>query len=254
VAVLDNPESQTFRSEKVAMGTDATALVEAKPANRWIAMTMPIWPNPGFTERGEEPLAPLPGIARHYGLFSVLADVRNRTGRGYKVTATAVVPDVGPVQYEYDTDDGGHDPLQFIDVPRGTPKDALPAWRALTRLDKYHDATWFTLTELENAPYDQVLYEQAVAYESEYLRWKETGEPPEMHARSVGGPGMRVVNEVEYAAGLRGPEQTAIDFRWKGRTVREDAPQSWWATLAMMKLIAPDGDTDRVRMLMAFDS
>lgn len=64
---------------------------------------------------------------------------------------------------------------------------------------------------------------------------------------------MRIVTVEEYEAGERG-EQTAIDFRWVGNALKDDVPTSWWATLAVMHLVAPEGDPDRVRMLIVFDS
>lgn len=230
-----------------------TALIEAQVEGTWIPMLAPVWPNDGFQNRGEEPLAKTPVIVRDYALFSVLADVRNRTGRGYTVHIKDEIDGI-PIEYDYDTDDGGHDPLIPIAMPRGVPGDASEPWRKFMKAHKVHDPTWLTLGDLLGADWDQVVYEQAVAYENEYLHWKETGEPPKMGARSVGGPGLRVVNEVEYAAGVRGEKQTAIDFRWRGGTVREQASKAWWATLGMMTLIAPNQDAEKVRMLLAFDS
>jgi hypothetical protein len=237
------------------VGTDATALVEVRVNDKWIPVIKPIWPNEGFQHRGEQPLAATPTVLRDYALFSVLADVRNRTGRGKSVHIKDEIEGI-PVEYDYDTDDGGHDPLVPIATPRGVPEDASKPWRQFVKANKHrvHDMTWLTLTDLLAADWDQVIYEQAVVYEDEYLRWKDTGEAPKMGARSVGGPGLRIVNEVEYAAGVRGERQTAVDFRWTGKTVREEASKAWWATLGMMTLIAPDNDPQRVRLLLAFDS
>ncbi len=229
-----------------------TALVEVQIEGTWIPMLAPVWPNDGFQNRGENALGKTPVIVRDYALFSVLADVRNRTGRGYVVHIKDEIEGI-PVEYDYDTDDGGHDPLIPIAMPRGVPKDASPPWKKFVKSHKLHDETWLTLADLLGADWDQVIYEQAVASEEEYLRWKETGVPPKMASRSMGGPGMRIVNEVEYAAGERG-EQTAVDFRWRGKTVREEASKAWWATIGMMTIIAPDSDAERVRMLLAFDS
>jgi hypothetical protein len=247
-------ESQTFRESKERfVGTDVTLMVEAQIDGRWVPVVKPIWPNQGFRDRGEEPFGITPYILRDYGLFAVLADVRNKSGRGTITHMTGEVEGI-PYEYDYDTDDGGHDHLDQFFEPRGVPADANPAWQEFVKQRKFHDPTWFTLEELENAPYDQVLYEQCVAYEDEYLHWQETGHRPTFAARSAGGPGLEIVNEVEYAAGKRGPKQTAIDFRWRGGTVREEASQAWWATLGIMSMIAPNQDHSRVRMLLVFDS
>jgi hypothetical protein len=135
------------------------------------------------------------------------------------------------------------------------PEDASQVWKDFTAQEDQglHDPTWLTLTELLSADWDQALYEQCVALESEYLRWRETGEAPRYRSRGVGGPGMRVVNEVEYAAGVRG-EQTAVDFRWRQGPLRESIPKAWWSTLAVMLLLVEQGKTDDVRMLLIFDS
>lgn len=228
-------------------------MVEVQIGNEWRPIVKPIWPNDGYDQRGESPFAITPVIARHYGLFSVLADVRNRTGRGY---VTHIVDEVEGhrVEYDYDTDDGGHDPLAYIAEPKGVPEDANEAWQKFTSLPKFHDMTWLTLAELEAGPWDQVLYEQGVAYEDEYLAWKNEGIQPRMHARSVGGPGLRIVNEVEYAAGERGETQTAVDFRWTGKTVREDVSPGFWVIVEVMRILCPSQDKDRIRLLLAFDS
>jgi hypothetical protein len=230
-----------------------TTMVEVMIDGRWRGMLDPIWPNDGYKRRGEEPFVMAPVIGRHYALYSVLADVRNQSGRG---TVTHMVGEYEghKIEYDYDTDDGGHDPLEFISVPKGVPEDANQAWREFTKQEMLHDPSWLTLAEIEAGPWDQYIYEQAIAYEDEYVRWKEKGEAPTMHARSVGGPGLEVVNEVEYAAGKRGPQQTAVDFRWKGNTVREDVGRSWWLTVAIMRMIAPNQDPNRVRLLFVFDS
>jgi hypothetical protein len=222
---------------------------------QWRPVVAPVWPNAKYgEEQGQKPFAVCPVPPRHYGLFSVLADVRNRTGRG-KVTMIKHEIEGVPFEFRYDTDDGGHDPIEPIATPRGVPLDANPAWRAFATDDNVHDATWLTLQEIEAAPqWDQVLYEQAVAIEEDYIVYQETGKPPGNHARSVGGPGLAVVTEVEYAAGKRGENQTAVDFRWTGKTVREDVATVWWAIVAMMTLVAPEGDSEKVRLLAVFDS
>jgi hypothetical protein len=237
------------------MGTDINAMVEVQDASgRWRPVIAPVWPNAKYHEEpGQKPFGMMPVIARHYGLFSVLADVRNRTGRGTVTMQKVEVPEVGEVEFAYDTDDGGHDPLVPLDLPRGTPDDANEGWRTFTSHDFVHDSTWFTLAELEAGPWDQVIHEQAIVSEQEYLTWRDTGQIPQMHSRGIGGPGMRVVTVDEYEAGERG-QQTAVDFRWIGRTVYEDAPNSWWLTLTVMQLVAPEGDPEKVRLLLAFDS
>ena len=235
------------------MGTDAIGMVEVQKDGRWSLITYPLWPNWNWKERGEQPLSVTPQLPRHYGLFSALADVRNRSGRGIKIMQKINVPGNEPIDWLYDTDDGGHDPLEFIDEPRGVPKDANGGWKAYCTAEGTHDPTWFTLAELMDGPWDQTFHERSVLFEEDYVKYLETGEEPEYRAAGVGGPDMRVVSEEEYAAGERG-EKTAVDFHWKGRPLRQDIPEIWWALLGAMDMVAPDQDANRVRLLVCFDS
>lgn len=234
------------------MGTDAHFMVEVKSDDRWVAVIAPIWPDAVTREHGV-PFGLYPVVPRHYGLYSLLADVRNRTGRGKVSMIKQHIEGHGEVEFRYDTDDGGHEPLRPIAPPRGLPEDVNGPWRKFTQESWVHDPTWLTLDELESADWDQVLQEQAIVREEDYLLWRETGEMPELRPRGVGGEGIRVVTVEQYEAGERG-ETTAIDFHWVGQTLREDVPKAWWATLAVMRMIAPHGDTEKVRLLVAFDS
>jgi hypothetical protein len=239
------------------MGTDAHAMVEVKTDEGWEMCTLPLFPQPEtWRKTGRSPLGPNPEIERKYGLFSLLADVVNRTGRMGVTIIHHDIPDHGPIDIEYDMDDGGHEPIVPISEPRGIPLDADPAWQMFARQDGIHSATWFTLDELDDQHpmWDQVLHEDGVVVEAEYLKYKETGELPGQIARQVGGPGLRIVTEEEYDAGERGEGQTAVHIRWTGQTIREEAGRAWWATLAAMRLVAPDDDKTRVRLLIAFDS
>lgn len=239
------------------MGTDLHLMVEVQMDDGWMPVVDKIWPN----DQGHEgsPWDVTPVIDRHYGLHSVLADVRNKSGRGSVMMMPIHHPETGEFvdMYRYDTDDGGHDPLIPISLPRGIPEDVNPIWRDWMKQENVglHDPSWLTLEDIEgnDGIWDQVLYEQAVVSEVEYKRYLADGTKPTMHARASGGPGARTVTEVEYAAGERGEESTAIDMRWKGNTVRDDVPKSWWATVAVMHIV--EAKTGRpIRLLISFDS
>jgi hypothetical protein len=241
------------------MGTDATALVEVKVTDRWVPAIMPIWANPCYNPDDANPmlretLTPIPVMERDYVLFSLLADVRNRSGRGWKTMMKAPVPDSDEfIEWEYDTDDGGHDPIIPIAPPRGVPKDATTPWQELGKSDHFHDLTYLTLDELEGANWDQRVYSQGVVSEEEYIAYRDHGTLPKMVARGAGGKNHLTVNEVEYNAGQRGEGMTSIDLRWASGTVRDHAPW-FFRHMEVMTLLAPDHDHTRVRLMVAFDS
>lgn len=240
------------------MGTDCTALVEVKITDNWVPALIPIWNNPLFKPDSPNPLlrdkiAIVPIIEREYALFSLLADVRNRTGRGWKTAMKREFPDGSVVEWEYDTDDGGHDPLIPIDNPRGVPEDATEPWRNLAESDAFHDLTYLSLKELLEAPWGQRVYSQGVVSEEEYLAYRDHGTHPKMIARGAGGDGLRVVNEVEYESGERGKDVTVVDLRFDGGVLRQRC-DSFFRHIDMMRAIAPDDDPTRVRMMLAFDS
>jgi hypothetical protein len=229
-------------------------MIEIRSDSGWEPCFIPIWPQ-GKREKGGPVLAEMPTLARAYGLFSLLADVVNRNGRLGTTVITKQIEGVGEVQIPYDMDDGGHEPIVPIAEPRGVPDDAWGGWLMFTQQEGIHSPTWFTLDELDvdHPMWDQLLHEDAVVIEEEYLEYKQTGNLPKHLARGVGGTGVRTVTEEEYEAGERG-QQTAIRIKYARHTIRDDAGPAWWATMAAMRLVAPDDDKTRVRMLIAFDS
>lgn len=240
------------------MGTDATAIVEIQLEGQWLAALMPIWPNPNYdpnSDDEEERTEHLihPHIVRDYPLFSVLADVRNRSGRG---TVTMQKQEVAPgkfVDFPYDTDDGGHDTLKYIAEPRGVPDDASEPWKEFFESPGFHDHTWLTLQELLDGPWQQEVTSEGVLLEQDYLLYMREGKHPQYIARGAGGEGLLVVTEEEYLDGKRGEHQTAVRARWKGGTVQKR--NGYFGTyLNIMMMLAPDKDYSRIRMMVAFDS
>lgn len=240
------------------MGTDLTMLVEMKRHGEWQPLLLPIWPNVAYDPESDDVfqqrrLLPVPTVPRNYALYSLLADVRNKTGRGTAQMQTIEVPDMEPIEILYDTDDGGHDPITPIDNPRGCPPDATDVWKELAESGAYHDLTYLSVRELIDAPWDQMVYEQGVTSEVEYLQWQKDGERPQFVARGAGGPGVLVVNELEYAAGIRGERSTSVNFRFRSGTVRELSP-AFLAVVGALKGFCDDEDYSTVRLMLAFDS
>ncbi len=56
------------------------------------------------------------------------------------------------------------------------------------------------------------------------------------------------MTEEEYEAGERG-EQTAIKIKYSRCTIRQEAGAAWWAIVAGMRLVAPNHDKTKVRLL-----
>lgn len=163
---------------------------------------------------------------RDYVLFSMLGDVRNRTGRGtrtWREPAKIRTDDGDLVDFPgfwYDTDDGGHSTLVPIATPRGIPDDANPKWveycerwRIKTNEEDLH-ISWIELEELVNADWNQQIERTAVTTEEEYLRWRDTAQMPKTLAHDAGGPGLRIVTPEEYEAGERGEVATNVRITW----------------------------------------
>ncbi len=233
------------------MGTDASlTIVETKIDDKWVAHAEAIWPEPKSDNMSVYPMIP-----REYELFSILADVRNRSGRGTK-SDVRLPPEAGGGIYVYDTDDGGHDPLIPISNPKGMPPNASSTWRLGVLLFgmrlSLHDLTYLTLEELTTDLWDQQIFRDAYLTEEQYLDYRDNGVLPELLPRATNPDA--VVNEVEYEAGKRGTNgSTAVFTRWKARTVRESCP--WlFDYFRIMESIAPDNDPSKVRLMVAFDS
>lgn len=236
------------------MGTDITALVEARTDSGWEPVIQKIWPNDGFSQRGESPFAPAPRLPRDYSLFAVLADIRNRNNRGTVSQRMIEVPGVGEITMTYDTDNGGHETIDPIDSPRGVPADASELWKSFIASTHpgFHDPSWLTLQEMEDATnWDQPMKLDAVIPAKDYEKFKSTGELPALRPQEAGGPGVTIVTMEEYDAGITG---TMVRVRWEVPSLREEMPIIWWALLGMMGLTAPDGDRSRIRLMFVFDS
>jgi hypothetical protein len=240
------------------MGTDATAIVEVNLEGNWAPALLPIWHNPTYDPNSpdhedHEEFNYHPHLIRDYSLFSLLADVRNRSGRGIKEDRVEVLPSGHTAEFVYDTDDGQHEPLAYIAEPRGIPEDASRPWRELCDVPGFHDHTWLSLEELIDAPWDQEVILEGVVLEEDYVKFVKTGKPPAYVAGGAGGPGVTVVSETEYAGGKRGEGTTVIRARWVGGTIRKRNGYIGRYLKAMEMLMVNDDPTS-VRLLVAFDS
>jgi hypothetical protein len=198
---------------------------------------------------------------RDYVLFSLLGDSRNHGGRHDPTwqEPRTVVDDEGNEHevpgWWYEPDDGGHDRIEPISLPRGVPDDASVTWQAFVAMWEARgasiDVTWLTTEEIVSADWDQVVYSYGVLPEEDYLKLRDEGIIPKLHPMAAGGPGVRTVNEVEYAAGERGEQITCVSARWRSGTVREIT-----GTFLPMVLDIHEGipDGSKVRFMLLFES
>lgn len=229
------------------MGTDIHALVEVS--------------------HNGEPWHPLQGMGmplkgpRDYPLFALLGDSRNHGGRHEpRWQEPMTVKDSEGGEHEvpgwwYAPDDGGFDRIEPISPPRGVPDDASVVWQAFVLVWKSRcdsvDVTWLSLEEVVNANWDQDIYMYGVLPEKEYLELRDEGKRPAIHPAMAGGDGVRVVTEVEYAAGERGENATCISCRWKSGTIREHSGKFLDTFTDIIEHMPP---TSRVRLMLLFES
>jgi len=241
------------------MGTDIHVMAETafeyKGETRWSAITEPVFDHMYFNP--EQPVAGYnypytaePYSGRNYRLFAFLADVRN--GRGFAGIDTGeAVPPISP--------------------PRGTPADASAAWRKYEEEwgGDLHAISWFTLSELKSANWDQPIIERGIINEEQYLDLKAGGfsGTPTAWSGSVTGFGIETLTPEQYESGLRGDRETHIAYQWED-TMRNRGDWFLGHTIPGLERNAPrlgdhpgrgvqdtrPADEERIRIVFGFDS
>lgn len=198
---------------------------------------------------------------RSYPLFALLADVRNHSGRhqprwqehGFLPDGTLITL---PEPILYDTEEGGFDRIEPITEPRGIPDNASDLWKAFAlewlESEATVDTSWITPEEVLTGDFNQPLYGYGHMTEEEYKKYLEGGEPPKLFAEHIGGDGLLVVNEVEYAAGKRGEKDTAIRARWNQGVLRDYAIKFDELAATLAKTSSAGGL--KVRFMLLFES
>jgi len=156
----------------------------------------------------------------------------------------------------YNTDDGGHDPLVPISEPRGVPDDATAEWlQAIERWSALRSEplilSHLTPAEIIAGDWTQGVYQEGLMIEPDYLRFVKDGTLPRLHIDQAGGEGLRVVNEVEYAQGVRGERETAVSTRWKKGTLRE-MYSDFYDSMFVFEQSRPP--TSQMRLMLLFES
>jgi len=195
---------------------------------------------------------------REEAMFALLGDVTNNKGRFKDVFQPArPTPDGKEMvpAFWYRPDQGDHDPIEPICEPRGVPDDASPAWKErvaewAAKRDRVV-TTWLTPEEIIEANWDQQVYRQALLMEADYIELVEKGIQPRRWMSNVGGKGVRVVSEIEYAEGLRGERETIIRAGWNAGTLRSLSHEmpDMFADLLMIR-----PESTKMRLMFIFEA
>lgn len=172
------------------MGCDIHLYVERREGADWV--TADRWKRDKYEEASDRLTVNCEDrfySERNYGLFAILADVRN--GRGFAGIKTGE----------------GFNPMSD---PRGLPDDCSLEVRGESDGwgEDGHSHSWFTVSELMVYDWTQVSCLQgwvdAVNFE-EFERWRKSrGEGPESYCGMVGGGGVRHVTNDEMREMIKG--------------------------------------------------
>lgn len=215
----------------------------------WNALKEPVFPDPYYSAdreigRYNTPYTTTPYRGRNYVLFAFLADVRN--GRGFAGVDTG-------------------DRITPIADPKGIPEDASREWHEYADDDvDLHSASYFTLTELLAADWDQVITHRGFVSEADYLKLRGTNDSPQMWSGGGWGEGVKYITAKEYEDGERGERRTEVQHQWT-TTMREYAEGFLSITIPGLTAIAPrepdpenpseyKPNFDHVRIVFAFDN
>lgn len=159
---------------------------------------------------------------RNYGLFSILAGVRN------------------------------YDGAPCISDPRGLPSDVTAAVKGES--DSWgidgHSHSWVTLQELVDFRWDDPLTESGIVEEKEYT----PGKRPQMYCRGVGGPGVVIVKEKDWIKKTkRDGKRYYIEASWE-TDIQEHIGEWWLESFKELLTKFNDKDLNNIRVVFFFDN
>lgn len=198
------------------MGTDIHMLLEVRDGTRWKPALPPR--ARGYSETGTE----YPRVAdrRNYGLFAMLADVRNgrgfagiRTGEGYApISPPKGLPDDLCDEYQK-----GKDAYDDPNIPLADLGDHSQSWLGLDELLAYdwHQAT------INRGVVDILTF--AKWDERNSYPWDGENNVPDGFCGSVSGGGVRHVTNDEARAMVKALGESMNDVRWG----HVPPPDSW---------------------------
>ncbi len=216
------------------MGCDIHMMAEKRAKDGWKKVGS-VFKNPDYkpgsdrsweqTEFTDEPYD-----GRNYKLFSFLANVRN--GYGFAGVDTG-------------------DEIKPIAMPKGVPSDASPEW--LKEVNDWdvdmHSTSYFTVSELLNADWEQPIVARGVVNLEEYKRLKESGESPTSWSGGIDGPSIITATADDYESGnIENP--THIQMQWS-LPIKDFAGSFYTDTLLQLEAL---GNPDEVRIVFGFDN
>ncbi len=194
------------------MGCDIHLYVERRENNKWLSCDT--WRQADEEASPDVPYGQEFYRSRNYGLFSILANVRN--GRGFAGC---------------DTGDG-YNP---ISLPRGLPGDVSPVVKAVSNQwgGDGHSHSWLTVSEIMAYDWTQVTVRRGFVSAPEYFNWtygswnqKDQGNAPQRYCGDIHGPRIEKVDEETL--------RTRID------KALVDAPENWKARHEIITEALPD--------------
>ena len=226
------------------MGTDIHMYAETRRNKQWTKVGEVFkdnWYNANKPEsRWNKPYTDHPYDDRNYDLFAILANVRN--GHGFAGCRTS----------------NGFNPIA---EPKGLPNDVTPEVQDELRDWDGHSYSWFSLKELKEYDWEQMVTHVGVLSEDQYKEMKETGEHPSSWCGSCCGGDIvtvdsstmdKILNKtmdrdsnVKYYVQTEFPAETYKDccYNFVEKTIPE------------LEALVPENGTDEdVRILFCFDN
>lgn len=206
------------------MGCDIHIIAEVKQDGKWILNTTPVFKNPYFKPEDKdkpadqkphwavEEFQTYPSTGRNYDWFSILANVRNGygfagciTGEGFAVIADprGLPEDISkdglkkfflPIAPSEDLEDEEDEDGNYYIERTTAERWAADGDKIIQIGDKeyisnpdYHSTSYLSVEDFNNFDWNQVTMKRGVITVSEYKKFRETNESPEMWSGMIHG-------------------------------------------------------------------
>ena len=220
------------------MGTDIHMIAEVRKDGVWHTFLDDIFVKWEGTQFERQTCIPYDG--RNYGLFAILADVRNGVGFAGFRTGEKFNP---------------------ISKPKGYPEDiAKESYGFLGDEWRHHSASYLTLKEIFDFDWTQIHRSFGVVSEKDYRDHVMKGELPDLWCRDISVPDCIKISEVEMVDLIQDsyPREegkyyyTACYF---APETYADFAKTFLKNMKILKCFVPEnGSLDDVRIVFDFDS